>query len=121
MGETLTSLRLSDRREIRREGHPVLVDAVRMNDAMLERRAGGALLGEARAVALLALVAPGAEDAVGAVRSVLAGCDVAAEASGWDGRCVVRLAASDLWPLRRALVQVLTHFRGTAPPRVWQI
>ncbi|SFC04960.1 urease accessory protein UreD [Tropicimonas isoalkanivorans] len=121
MGETVRSLRLSDRREIRRDGRPVLVDAVRMGDEALARRDGPALLGKARAVALVALVAPGAEDAVGPVRGMLAGNDIQAEASGWDGRCVVRLAAPDLWPLRRALIDVVTHFRGAVPPRVWQI
>ena len=61
------------------------------------------------------------EDALEPVRSLLGVDDVAAAASAWDGRCVVRLMARDAWPLRRVLVRLLTHFRGTVPPRVWQI
>nr|WP_236545151.1 urease accessory protein UreD [Tropicimonas marinistellae] len=121
MGETVHRLRLSDRREVCRDGRPVLVDAVRIDDGVLARRSGAALFGEARAMALVALVAPGAEDAVGPVRACLAECACVAEASGWDGRCLIRLAACDLWPLRQTLIRVLTQLRGTLPPRVWQI
>lgn len=121
MGETLRETRLTDRREIRRDGHPVLVDAVRINGACLSDAGSPAMLGEARAVALLALVAPGAEDALGPVRSLLDAPDVVAEASGWDGRCIIRMKARNGWPLRRLMTRLLTHIRGTVPPRVWQI
>ncbi len=120
MGETLGRLSLLDRREIWREGQPVLVDAVRMDDASLTRPDAPAMLNGARAVALVALVADGAEDALGPVRDLLANTDVTAAASAWNGRCLVRLMAGDAWPLRRVLVALLTHLRGTAPPRVWQ-
>ncbi|SNS29138.1 urease accessory protein UreD [Tropicimonas sediminicola] len=122
MGEAVHQLHLSDRREIRRDGRPVLIDAVRMDAAAMARSGGAAMLGEARAVSMVALVEPGAEDALGPIRSLMqgAGPELVAEASAWDGRCVIRLMARDLWPLRRMLVQLLTHIRGTVPPRVWQ-
>ena len=121
MGETLQDLWLRDRREVRRDGHPVLLDTVRMDGGALAQAAGPAMLGSARAVGLVALVAPGAEDALGAVRGLLTEAGVDAAASAWNGRCQVRLMAQDAWPLRRQMVRILTHLRGAAPPRVWQI
>ncbi|WP_093155188.1 urease accessory protein UreD [Aliiruegeria lutimaris] len=121
MGETVRQMRLTDRREVLRYGRPVLVDSVRLDRAGLAMAGNPAMLGDARAVALLALVAPGAEDALGSVRRLLDEPGVSAEASGWDGRCLVRLMARDAWPLRRQMVKLLTHIRGTVPPRVWQI
>lgn len=121
MGEELRALRLRDRREIRRDGRPELVDCVRMDEGVLALAADPAVLGGARAVALLALVAPGAEDALGPVRALLDEPGVAAAASAWNGRCLVRLMAGDAWPLRRQMIRLLTQIRGTAPPRVWQM
>lgn len=126
MGERVAQLNLFDRRAIWRDGVPVLVDAVGLgNEALAPAPAG---LGAARAVALLALVAPGAEDAVGAVRPLLAQPGVRAAASGWNGRCIVRLMAEDGWPLRVALARLIRHFRAREGesvsgelPRVWQI
>lgn len=125
MGERVRTLSLFDRREIWRGQTPVLVDAVRMGDAALGTAPAG--LGSARAVALLALVAPGAEDAVSALRPLLRQDGVRAAASGWDGRCLVRIMAEDGWPLRVALARLIRHLRSDSPggggdlPRVWQI
>lgn len=121
MGEQLRDIRLMDRREIRREGKPVFVDAVRMDGGTLAMSGNPAVLDGARATALLALVAPGAEDALGPVRALLDEEGVTAAASAWNGRCVIRMMAADGWPLRRHMVKLLTHIRGTVPPRVWQI
>ena len=78
--------------------------------------ASPALLNGARALAVVCLVAQGAEDAVGPVRTAL---DFGA-APGWDGRCIVRLSAADGWPLRQQLARVLHILTGRALPRVWQ-
>jgi len=121
MGERVTRLELDDWREVRREGRPVLIEPLRLTDAALGDRP--ALLAGARALATVALVAPGAEDATGAVRAAIDGLPdgVVAAASGWDGKCVVRLRAVDGWPLRRALARLLSVLRGGAAlPRVWQ-
>ena len=126
MGEAVTRLRLADRRSVTRDGRPVLVDAVELTDAALAARDAQAGLGGARAVALLALVAPGAEDAAGPLRRLALPDGVRGAVSGWDGKCVMRLMAGDSWPLRLALAAALRHLRarrGAAPslPRVWQI
>jgi urease accessory protein len=103
---------------VTRDGLPVLVEPLRLTDATL--RAGSAALGGMRAIATVALVARGAEDALGAVRAALAeGVDAAA--SAWNGKLVVRLAGPDLRPVKRAVALVLNVIRGRPLPRVWQM
>ena len=70
---------------------------------------------------MVCLVAQGAEDAVGPVRQVLgfAAQDFGA-ASGWDGKCAVRLTAMDGWPLKQQLARVVRVLTGGTLPRVWQ-
>ncbi|WP_425053589.1 urease accessory protein UreD [Psychromarinibacter sp. S121] len=121
MGETLTTLDVTDRREVTRDGAPVLLEPLRLTDAALAAGPGHAVLGGARALATVALVAKGAEDALSRVRAVLDADGVEAAASGWDGKCVVRALAQDGFPLRRLVAQVLMTLRPGPLPRVWQI
>jgi urease accessory protein len=120
MGEVVRSVRFEDRREVWQGGRPRLVEPLRLDDAGL--RSGVAGLDGARAFASIALVAQGAEDAVGPVRAVL-GNDGAASgfASGFDGKLMVRMMAADGWPLRQQIVAVLAVLRKAALPRVWQM
>lgn len=119
MGETLARVALTDRRRITRDGAPVLVEPLRLDTPALA--AGVAVLGGARAFATLALVAPGAEDALAPVRRLLDEPGVQGGASGWDGRLVVRLLARDGWPLRRQILRLLNALRPGPLPRVWQM
>lgn len=117
MGETVGKLRFRDRRRIERAGRPVFLEPLVLG-APSDR---AAVLGPARAFATLVLAARGAEDALGAVRAVLGG-EVVAAASGWDGKCVVRMLAADGWPLRKQILAVMDVMRrGAAAPRVWQL
>lgn len=120
MGETVARIDLRDRREVWRDGVPVLVEPVALDaDALAPRPA---LLDGARALATVVLVADGAEDALGPVRAALGAPGVRAAASAWDGRCLVRMTAQDGLPLRRAVARVLSVMRRGAPlPRVWQL
>lgn len=119
MGETVASLRLDDRREVWRGGHPVLIEPLRLTSETLAARP--ALLTGARAIATLAVVAPGAEDRLSSLRAALAGCaDIEAATSAWDGKCVARIAAPDGLPLRRAVSRSLEALRSCDLPRVWQ-
>jgi urease accessory protein len=118
MGETPADLILRDWREVRRDGRPVLVEPVRLVAETL--RTGPAGLGGARALATVALIAPGAEDRLAALRAALPPASQVA-ASGWGGRLVARLAAADLAPLKAAVARILDALRGTALPRVWQM
>ncbi|MBL4929168.1 urease accessory protein UreD [Fuscibacter oryzae] len=121
MGEEPQFARLDDRRLIRRDHRPVWADALRLNPAALGRQASPALLGGARAMAVIAFVTQGAEDALPPVRQLLTEPEVTAAASGWDGRLLVRLLARDGWPLRRQLARVLHLLSGRPLPRVWQM
>lgn len=116
MGETVARVQFSDWREVRRAGVPVLVEPLRLTDASL--RTGPAGLNGARAVATIALVGAGAEDALGRVRAVL---PEGAAATAWDGRLVVRLTGPDLVPVKQAVARVVTELRGADLPRVWQM
>jgi len=122
MGEEVRTLKFSDSRQILRAGRPVFLEPFMLNSEILARGARGALLGGHRAFATLVLCARGAEDAVGAARAALDEPGVEAAASGFDGKCVVRLMAADGWPLRRQILKLMTALRrGAAPPRVWQL
>lgn len=121
MGETVRRLHLRDTRRITRDGAPVFVEPVLLDDARLARGANPAMLNGARAMATLGLIAPGAEDALGPLRALPETPGVTLAASAWDGRLILRAMASDAWPLRRALAAALSHLRGRALPRVWQI
>ena len=116
MGETVGRVAFSDRREVWQGGRPRLVEPLLLTDAAL--LTGPAGLDGARAFASVALVARGAEDALGPVRAVL-GDDAAA--SGFDGKLMVRLRAGDGWPLRVQIAAVLRVLTGRALPRVWQM
>ncbi len=119
MGERVRGLRFGDSRTITRGGQPVLVEPLRLDGAALS--AGAAVLGGARAFASLAMVGPGAEAAVAAVRAELDEAGVTAGASGFDGRLTVRMMAAEGWPLRRQIMRLLRRLRPGPLPRVWQM
>ncbi|OCX61184.1 urease accessory protein UreD [Thioclava sp. SK-1] len=122
MGEVVETLGFSDRREIRRAGQPVMIEPLSLTQPVLARTDSVALHGTARALATMVLCAQGAEDAVGAARAVLTEPGVEGAASGFDGKCVIRLLARDNWPLRKQILRLMGALRqGAVPPRVWQI
>lgn len=119
MGETVTRIQLSDRREIRRNGRLVHLEPLRLTATALA--SGPAGLNGLRATASLVVVAQGAEDALNTARAALDVAGVVGAASGMDGRLVVRLMATDGWPLRRQVLRLLAVLRRGPVPRVWQI
>ena len=118
MGEVLTRLDLRDRRRITRDGRPVFVENLHLDDAALAGRDSPAMLAGCRALATLVLVAPDAADRLAPARAAL-GRDGAA--SAFDGKLVARLMARDGWPLRQALMRLIGAIRPGPLPRVWQI
>jgi urease accessory protein len=118
MGERVRRLSLVDRREIRRDGRPVLIDPLRIGAEHLGP--GLAVLRGAGAVASLAFVGAGAEEAADAVAGMTVD-GVEAGASGWDGRMTLRAFAANAMPLRRYVALVLERLRGCPAPRVWQM
>jgi urease accessory protein len=121
MGEEPKDATLHDRRVIRRDGRPIWAESLLLDAQALRRQQSPALLGGARAMAVLALVARGAEDALAALRAVLNEPGCTAAASGWDGRLVLRVLARDGWPLRRQMARAIRVLTGRPLPRVWQM
>lgn len=115
-GETVTRLDLIDRREVRRGGRPIWIEPLAVDEAVLARGTPS-LLGGARALATLALIGPGAEDALPILRAPAEGVEAAA--SAWDGRAVLRMRGGHATPVRRALTRAIIALRGDLP-RVWQ-
>ncbi len=120
MGEVPKRASLSDHRMVRRAGRPVWAETLAFDARVLAASGTPAMLDGTRAMAVVVLIAAAAADAVSAVRSVLGEPDCEAAASGWDGKCVVRLLARDGWPLKRQLARVLAVLTGKPLPRVWQ-
>lgn len=119
MGETLETLRFSDRREVRRNGKPVLIEPLELDTARLLRKTPAMI--PARAFATLAIIGDGAQEAIGPVRAALTIEGVTAAASAFDGKCIIRMMAADGWPLRRQILALITALRRAPVPRVWQI
>ncbi|WP_084861293.1 urease accessory protein UreD [Salibaculum halophilum] len=118
MGEHPATLHLRDTRRVMRAGRPVLVEPLHLTPAALT--AGPAVLEGARAFATLALVAPGAADALAPVRAALDEPGTRGGASAFDGKLMIRLLAEDGLPLRRQVARLLAVLRPGPLPRVWQ-
>jgi len=118
MGERPAALHLRDTRRVLRDGRPLLVEPLHITPATLP--AGPAVLEGARAIATVALVAPGASDALAPVRAALDEPGTRGGASAFDGKLLIRLMAVDGWPLRRQVVRLLEVLRPGPLPRVWQ-
>jgi urease accessory protein len=120
MGEVPRHARLTDHRMIRREGRPFWAETLRIDKAVLTSAASPAILGGARAMAVIAFVAQNAEDAVSALRALPVQDGAKVAVSGWNGRCLARITASDGWPLRAQIIRIITTLRAAPMPRVWQ-
>ncbi|MEM9342836.1 MAG: urease accessory protein UreD [Pseudomonadota bacterium] len=119
MGETVSRLDFVDRRRVLRDGAPLWVEPLALADGALARRGPAGLAG-AQALAVIAFVARGAEDALAPVRRLLNVDGVEAGASAWDGKLVVRAMAGDPAPLRRLVTCVVRQLSGGVP-RVWPV
>ncbi|MEL7299975.1 MAG: urease accessory protein UreD [Pseudomonadota bacterium] len=110
MGERLSSFRLMDRRELHADGLQWL-DALALDARLIGKAAG---LRDARAIATLLYWGPDAED-------IALDLPPGLHASAWGGKCVIRGAFPDLWPLKTALAPVLRQLTGGHLPRVWAV
>lgn len=120
MGERPVRARFTDTRVIRRMGRPVWTERLYFNPQIFARATDPAILGDARAFAIIALIADGAQDYLARVRAILDEPACRSAASGWDGRLLIRIMAADGWPLRKQIARVLTALRDAPLPRVWQ-
>lgn len=120
MGEVLTHAHFTDNWRIRRDGVLVQAEALRLSGDLEEALNGSATLGGIRAVATLIYSAPDAHDRLDAARAILPE-GVICGASAWNGQLVCRFHAPDNRPLKAALIDFLTRFRGLPLPRVWHM
>ena len=116
MGEQVEQASLHDVIRVRRAGHLLLHDAIRLDGEMAAMLLRPAIAGGARAIATLVHVAPDAAAALAPVRDALPQAGV----SAWDGMLVARILAADGASLRQAVVAALRALRADRPlPRVW--
>jgi urease accessory protein len=118
MGEVVRQLAFRDTRLIRRDGVPVMLEPLVLDDAA--SLAGSAVLGGAKAFASLVMLGR-VDAALVAARTVLDEPGVDGAASAWDGKLSVRMLAVDGWPLRQQIRRVLNAIRCVPLPRVWQM
>lgn len=126
-GESLTHGALFDRWDLRRDGRPVWVDAVRLADDIPARLAHPAGFDGAVAQALILYAAPDAAAARDRLRAVIEGHDAGtvAGASVIDGLLLVRLLDRDAARLRRCFALLWAALRpGLGSPgrmpRLWR-
>lgn len=120
MRETTTTAHLCDARRVNRDGVPVWADTLLLTPETLAP-ARPALLGEARALAVLTLVGAQAQTALTRLRALPDVPGVQAAVSAFDGKCLLRAVARDAWPLRQYIQRALMALRpGQSLPRVWQ-
>jgi urease accessory protein len=117
MGEIVREARVRDVIALRRDGLPLLHEAVRLAGGVETLLARPAVAAGARAVAILVHAAPDAETHLDAVRAALG--DAEAGASAWDGLLVARVLAPSGAGLRRVVTRVLDSVRNRPLPRVW--
>lgn len=119
MGEVPRGARLTDDRLVLRNGRPIWAETFRLDANVLSQTSQPAILNGANCFAIIALIAPAAPDLTDCIRTTLTvpGCQSAA--SGWDGKLLIRITASDGWPLRCQIARTLRAL--TTLPRVWQM
>ncbi len=121
MGERLSQIALTDRREVIRDGRVAMVEAIRLGPDDLTRT-GAAGLSGAIALSTLTLFAPDAVDRLDRLRAVLpADGPVRAAASGWEGRIVARFMGAEAYPVRKAVARAVETLTEGPLPRVWQM
>jgi len=120
MGEAVQQAEISDAIRVRRDGRPILWDAIRLRGNAGAVLARPAVARGARAVATLVMVAPDVAAKLDPVRAVLADTPAEAGASCWDGMLVVRALAENGAALRATMMAALHVLRDArALPRVW--
>ena len=103
---------------VRRAGHLLLHDAIRLDGEVGQTLQRTPIAGGARSVATLVYVASNAEAQLDAVRAVVA--DENFGASAWNGMLIARILADTGAALRASVIAALRVLRGERPlPRVW--
>lgn len=120
MGETVKTLDLRDSRRITRDGEPLFIEKLRLDQQALARTSAAVLGHGTRAIATIIAVRADAADLIRPLRNIQPDPGVRMAASAFDGKLVLRMTAPDGWPLRRTLIRLLAVLRNQSLPRVWQ-
>lgn len=118
-GESLTDATLHDRIEIRRDGIPHFLDAVRMEGDLAAQLAHSNVAAGALSIALVLYVAPDAEAHLAPIRHGLP--PTAGASLIHSDTLLVRILAIDSFDLRRSLVPLLNRLSHNSLPRPWMI
>jgi len=116
MGETVESGRVLDRWRVRRDGHLLFADTLRLDGAIAEKLKTPACANGAVAVASV-LAIPGDDALAGSVREQTFSGEVGI--SAWNGFALARLVAETGGKLRQDLFALLTLLRAGRLPRLW--
>jgi urease accessory protein len=120
MGETVQDGHLRDRITLRRDRKLLFQDMTRLDGDIAAQLARKAVADGAMAAASLIYAAPGAADALPALRAALAGANAGASALGAE-MIFARILAPSAISLRHAVIAACAACRGGRPlPRVWQ-
>jgi len=119
MGETVRRVIVRDRIEVRLDGRPAFVDALRLDAASLARVRTPAGIGEARGIGIVVHRAGAERASAEDVRAALDGVPASVGASVVGGLVVVRILAPSHTALQDALARAVTALTGEVPPRAW--
>ena len=97
------------------QAEPLWADTLDLDAGGAGRRDATRRAARQRRFAVVALLGAGAEAAADALRALPVTSGVSVAASGWNGRCIVRLMAADGWPLKQNLGRLLAHLTEPAP------
>lgn len=118
MGETLREGHLLDRWRLRRGGHLLHAETLRLDGDVAGTLAQAAVAKGGHAIANVLLI-PGDDAIAATVRDAAAQCRGEVAVSAWNGLAVMRLVAPDGATLRHDLACVLSTLRGGRLPRLW--
>jgi urease accessory protein len=118
MGETVKRGKISDRWRIRRDGRVVYAESTRLGGAISQALAESAVANGGAAVAT-ALLVPGDEALLDAVRAMRNDYRGEVGASAWNGHAVLRFCARDGADLRHDITCAGLALRAAPLPRLW--
>ncbi len=116
-GERLSSCRFRDQINIRRDGKPLVAEAMALDGDVTAKLAKPFIAGGAAALATLLYVAPDAE----AKRETLRRSDGLAPTLICDDVLIVRCLAAEGFALRQVLLPALTILSDVPLPTVWSL
>ncbi len=119
MGETVQAAELFDKITIKRDGHLLFADRVKLSGNVQKHLNRRAIAGGARAMATLLLAAPDADRYLNTLRSHLP--QTAGASLIRDGLLFARILAEDSYTLRQSLIPALTYLNGADLPRTWML